>query len=169
MGKIFDSTTIGFIVAALILFLVSWGIKGYELALSGVKNGLILFLRYALLIAASMVFATLLQLLIPKEIIVNYLGASSGWRGILLGAIIGGLTPGSPYAALPFFIGLMKSGAGVPTGVAMVSAWGLYSVGRIPFELAVMGGKFTLVQVLSTILFPFLAGILASLIHPLIK
>jgi len=45
---------------------------------------------------------------------------------------------GSPYAAMPFFAGLIKTGISFPVGVAMACSWGLLSVGRIPFEAAVM-------------------------------
>lgn len=167
MSRFFDSTTIGFVVAAFILFLIAWGTKGYEVAAMGVKSGLVLFLRYGILIVASMVFASLLQTLIPKDTIVKYLGASSGWRGIFLGTIIGALTPGSPYAAMPFFAGLMRSGASFPTSVAMACAWGLLSVGRLPFEAAVLGGKFTLIKVISSLLLPVVAGAVAYFLKPL--
>jgi|GEM_PF-1301466 len=147
MGKLLDSTTLGFLGASFILFAIVWGIKGPAPALSGLKSGLALSLRYALLIISSMVLATLFQTLVSREFITRHLGASSGWRGITLGSLIGALFPGSPYAAMPLFATLMQMGAGIPTGVAMVCAWGLLSIGRLPFQAAVMGGRFTAIQV----------------------
>lgn len=167
MRGIFDSTTLGFVAGTVLMFLLAWGMKGSAVALAGLKSGLILFLRYGLLIVSSMVFASLLQTLLPKEAILKYLGVSSGWRGLILGTLLGAITPGSPYAAMPLFAGLIRMGASVPTGVAMVCAWGLLSVGRIPFQAAVMGGKFTFIQVISSLLLPFLAGALAQLLKPL--
>ena len=112
-----------------------------------------------------MILASLLQSLIPRDILVKYLGISSGWRGIILGTLIGALTPGSPYAAMPFFAGLIKTGISFPVGVAMACSWGLLSVGRIPFEAAVMGGEFTLIKVISSLLLPFVAGSIAQILQ----
>ncbi|NLC47311.1 MAG: hypothetical protein GX766_09260 [Firmicutes bacterium] len=165
MNRFFDSTTVGFIIGTVILFLIAWGVKGLEIAKTSVKNGFDLFLRYGVLIVFSMIFASLLQTLIPRDIIVKYLGTSSGWRGIVLGTLIGALTPGSPYAAMPLFAGLIRTGVSFPVGVAMACAWGLLSIGRIPFEAAVMGGEFTLIKVISSLLLPCIAGGIAQLLQ----
>jgi len=169
MSKSFlDSTTLGFLGAALCLFVIVWIARGSATAMTGLTAGLKLFLRYGLLIASSMVLASLLQTLIPKEFIAKYLGAASGWRGISLGVLVGLLFPGSPYAAMPLFSGLLQMGTSVPTGVAMVCAWGLLSVGRIPFQVAVMGGRFTLIQAVSSLLLPLVAGAIAQLLELLL-
>lgn len=163
-NRVFDSTTLGFVGAAGVLFVILWA-RDPSLALSSSKAGLTLFARYAILIVASMLVASFAQALIPKQVIASYLGGASGWVGILLGTLIGGLTPGSPYAALPLFAGIMRMGASVPTGVAMVCAWGLWSIGRIPFEAAVMGARFTLIQVVSSAALPLVAGSIAWLLQ----
>ncbi|GLI51446.1 hypothetical protein TSYNTROOL_15320 [Tepidanaerobacter syntrophicus] len=160
LSKIFDSTTLGFMAAAIILFIIVL-IKDASLAVSASKDGLTLFVRYAVLIISSMLIAAYIQALIPKDLITSYLGGASGFKGIFLGSLIGGLTPGSPYAALPFFAGIMRMGASVPATVAMVCAWGLWSIGRIPLEAAVMGAKFTMIQVISSFILPILAGLVA--------
>ncbi len=159
-NKIFDSTTLSFLVAAIVLFIILW-VKDPSLAVSSCKSGINLFLRYAILIISSMLVASFAQALVPKEIISSYLGGKSGFVGILLGTLIGGLTPGSPYAALPLFAGILRMGASIPTGVAMVCAWGLLSIGRIPFETAVMGARFTLIHIASSVFLPIIAGLVA--------
>lgn len=60
------------------------------------------------------------------------LRGKSGLIGILVGTLIGGLTPGSPYAALLLFA-VFCMGASLLTGVAI---GGLWSIGRIPLEAA---------------------------------
>lgn len=163
-NKIFDSTTIGFLVAAVVLFLILL-IKEPSAAVSSCKSGLTLCLHYSVLIISSMLVASFLQSLIPKEIISSYLGEKSGFVGILIGTLIGGLTPGSPYAAFPLFAGILKMGASLPTGVSMVSAWGLWSVSRIPFEMAVMGSHFTSIHIASSLILPVIAGLIAWLLQ----
>jgi len=166
-SKVFDSTTLGFLIAAVVLFIVLW-VKDPSLAISSCKSGFSLFLRYAILVISSMLVASFAQALVPKEIISSYLGGKSGFVGILLGTLIGGLTPCSPYAALPLFAGILRMGASIPTGVAMVCAWGLWSIGRIPFEAAVMGGRFTLVHIASSFFLPVIAGLVAWFLQTII-
>lgn len=164
MGNKFDLTTLGFVVTAAILFTILW-FKDSSLAISSCKSGLNLFIRFAVLIASSMLVTSFIQALLPKEVIASYLGGKSGIVGILLGTLIGGLTPGSPYAAMPLFAGIMRMGASIPTGVAMVCAWGLWSIGRIPFQTAVMGVRFTLIHIVSSIFLPIIAGIVAGFLQ----
>jgi uncharacterized membrane protein YraQ (UPF0718 family) len=168
IGKIFDTTTIVFGLLALILFLFLW-VKDPAAAKTTAQSGLFLFLRYSFLIIFSMMIAAMLPALIPREIVTQYLGGASGWRGILMATLIGGLTPGAPYAVLPLIAGLMKQGMGFAPAVSMVCAWGLWSMGRVPFEMAVLGGKFTLVQVLVSLPLPFVAGASTGLMMKLIK
>jgi uncharacterized membrane protein YraQ (UPF0718 family) len=77
VGKIFDTTTTIFGLLTLILFLLLW-VKEPTVAKTTAQSGLFLFLRYSLLIVFSMMVATMLPALIPKEIIAEYLGGASG-------------------------------------------------------------------------------------------
>lgn len=167
-NKLFDSSTIGFIFAAIILFIFIF-IKNPGLAIFSTKNGFTIFLKYSLIIISSMLIATYIQALIPKEIIMKFLGKESGIKGIFIGTIIGGLTPGSPYGALTLFSGIMKIGASLPVIVSMVSAWGLWSIGRIPFQIAVMGFRFTLIQVISSLFLPIISGYIALILQKILK
>lgn len=168
LGKLFDTTTIFFGLLTLILFLLLW-VKEPTVAKATAQSGLFLFLRYSLLIVFSMMIASMLPELIPKEIIVAYLGGASGWRGIVLASLIGGLTPGSPYAVFPLIAGLIRQGMGAAPAVSMVCAWGLWSVGRIPFQTTVLGGKFTFIQVLVSLPLPFIGGTLVELLKKFLR
>ncbi len=161
IGKVFDTTTVGFGLIALILFILIW-LKDPSAATESAKGGLALFVRYSFLIIFSMMVAAMLPALVSKEVIARYLGGASGWRGVLLGTLIGGLMPGAPYAVFPFIAGLMKLGMGIAPAVSMVCAWGLWSIGRVPFEAAIMGTRFTLVQVMVSLPLPIIAGTLAG-------
>lgn len=163
LSKMFDTTTIVFGLLAFMLFLMLWW-KDPVVAKATVQSGLLLFLRYSFLIIFSMLIAALLPTLIPKETITHYLGGASGWRGILMASLIGGLTPGAPYAVVPLIAGLMKQGMAFAPAVSMVCAWGLWSLGRVPFQAAVLGTKFTFVQVLVSLPLPFVAGTLTELL-----
>jgi hypothetical protein len=53
--------------------------------------------------------------------------------------------------------------------VAYVSAWSLIAVARLPLFVGIMGWRFTWIHLLSVIIFPPLAGILAQQIVRLIR
>ncbi len=72
-NKFFDSTTLAFFLAALILFILIY-IKNPTLAISSTKSGLNVFLKYFLIIILSMLIASYIQALIPKEMITKLLG-----------------------------------------------------------------------------------------------
>ena len=88
----------------------------------------------------------------------------SGWRGLLVGTIAGGLSPGGPYVSLPIVAGLLRSGASVGTMVAFLTGWSLWAIARMPMEVGILGWKFTLVRFVSTFIFPPIAGFLANII-----
>jgi uncharacterized membrane protein YraQ (UPF0718 family) len=96
-------------------------------------------------------------------------GGESGLRGILIGTVAGGLTPGGPYVSLPIVAGLLKAGAGVGTMVAYLTAWSLWAVGRLPMEFGMLGWRFTLVRLACTFFFPPIAGLIAQIFFSNIK
>ena len=59
-------------------------------------------LRTALMLFVSFVLIGQLQILITKEVLERLLQKLSGLKGIIIGAIAGGLFPGGPYIYFPF-------------------------------------------------------------------
>jgi len=167
--EIFDATTIGFGLAVIVLFIIVAWLKGFGESVEGVSNGLNMFIKYMFLILFAMLLASLVQILVPKEIISRYLGESSGWKGVLIGSFVGAILPGSPYAVIPLLASFMKMGAGVSTIIAMLASWGLVSITRLIFQASVMGFKFTVIYVLSVIILPLLAGFIAIIIENLLR
>jgi len=136
-------------------------------------KGLSLAIKMTLEILPLLIFAFLIagmvQVLIPKEWISKWIGEESGLKGILIGTIAGGLTPGGPYISLPIAVGLWRTGGSVGTVVAFVTGWSLWAIGRLPIEVGIMGWRFAVVRFLSTFLFPPIAGLLANFIYRILK
>ncbi len=76
--------------------------------------------------------------------------------------------PGAPYAVFPLVAGLYKAGAGLGAVVAFVSAWSLWSVSRLPIEMALIEPKAALVRYGITFVVPPLAGLLANAVARLL-
>ncbi len=157
--------TIIMAVLAVILLLVGYYRGGGE-HLAGTRTGLVMIAQILPLLLCAFIIAGMIQVLLPQEVIGRWVGAESGLRGLLIGSIAGGLTPGGPYVSLPIAAGLLKSGAGVGTMVAFLTGWSLWAVSRLPMEVGIMGWKFTAVRLASTFFFPPIAGIIANRLFP---
>jgi len=114
------------------------------------------------LLACAFTVAGMVQVLIPHDILVKWVGVESGIRGIMIGTIAGGFAPGGPYVSLPIAAGFLRAGASVGTMVAFLTGWSLWAAGRLPMEVGIMGWKFTLIRLACTFFFPPVAGILAD-------
>ncbi|MEE9583764.1 MAG: permease [Dehalococcoidales bacterium] len=149
-------------VIAVVLLIVAYQRGGGEHIL-GLKSAWDILLQVLPLLIFAFIIAGIVPLLIPSEMISKWVGAESGFRGILIGAAFGGLTPGGPFVSLPIAAGLLKAGASIGTMVAFMTAWALWAFSRLPLEVGLMGWKFTAIRLASTIIFPILAGLIANL------
>lgn len=120
------------------------------------------FLSTLPLLVFAFAIAGLVQVLIPREFIMKWLGPEAGLKGILLGTVAGGITPGGPYVSFPIVASLYKSGASVGTVVAFVTAWSVWAIARFPMEIGLVGPKLAIVRFLSTLIVPPLAGLFAQ-------
>jgi uncharacterized membrane protein YraQ (UPF0718 family) len=156
-----NSATIIMIALAVILTAVAYFRGGVHLI--GLKLGAKSMWDNLLILLASFAVAGLVQVLIPNEWISRWLGTEAGFKGILLGCVAGGLVPGSPYSIFPVIASFYEAGASIGTIVGFITAWSLWSVSRLPLELAIVGPKVTWVHVISTLIFPPIAGVIAQL------
>ena len=155
--------TIIMAVLAAVLFTIS-SIKGNGQNIAGLKIGYNLLIQVIPLLLFAFIVAGLVQTMLPKDLLNNWVGTESGIRGIIIGTITGGITPGGPYVSLPIVAGLVNSGASMGTMVAFLTSWSLWAVARIPMEIGILGWKFTALRLASTFIFPPLAGIIANLL-----
>ena len=149
-------------VIAIVLLLIGYQKGGGEHIL-GLKSTGNLLIQIAPLLICSFIVAGMIQVLIPQEMISKWVGAESGLRGILIGTLIGSLTPSGPVVSMPIAAGFLRAGASIGTTVAFVTAWSLLGVSRMPLEIGIMGWKFTLIRLAAgVIVFPPIAGLIAN-------
>jgi len=148
-------------VLAIVLIFIAYNRGGGE-HITGLKLTGNMLVQLIPLLIFALIVAGMIQVLIPHELISKWVGAESGFRGLLIGTALGGLTPGGPFVTMPIAAGLLRAGASIGTMVAFVTAWSLLAVARLPLELGVMGWKFTLIRLACTFFFPPIAGLIAS-------
>ncbi|MGB7062324.1 MAG: permease [Candidatus Zixiibacteriota bacterium] len=158
-----NAATVVMIAIALVLLLVAY-LQGDNLHILGLKKGGNMLVQVLPLLIAAFLIAGMVQVLVPKELIARWLGPESGLKGILLGSLAGGLTPGGPVVNFPIVASIYKAGAGIGTVVAYVTAWSLVSVVRFPLEVSLISPKFAFIRLACTFFFPPIAGVIAWLL-----
>ncbi len=148
---------------AVVLLFIGYQKGGGEHIL-GIKSAGNILLEIIPLLMFAFIIAGMIQVLIPTEMISKWVGAESGFRGILIGTIVGGFTPGGPFVSLPIAAGLLRAGASIGTMVAFMTGWSLWAITRLPLEVGLMGWKFTLIRLACVFFFPVIAGLLANLL-----
>ncbi|MCX7018331.1 MAG: permease [Candidatus Sumerlaeota bacterium] len=148
-------------VAAAIVLVLGYG-RGHGEHLLGVKNGMGVFLQVLPLLALTFIVIGTLPILIPREWVVKWIGTESGARGLLAGTVAGGLAPGGPLIQSIIAAGLFKSGAGLGTIVAFLTAGMLWGLALLPVEAGVLGWKIVAARFACSFFFPPIAGWLAQ-------
>jgi uncharacterized membrane protein YraQ (UPF0718 family) len=162
-----DATTlILFAAAAALLVFAFW--RGRDLPLAGVLAGGSNLWRNLPILLLGFLIAGLVQVLLPKELISRWIGAQAGVKGVLIACAVGGLVPGAPYAVFPLMAALHQAGASLGAVVGFVSAWSLWSVSRLPVEMALIDPKAALVRYGLTFVVPPIAGLLANALSRLL-
>jgi len=155
-------------IVAIVLLLIGY-FRGEGQHVKGLNFALDLLIEVTPIIIFAFIAAGMIKVLIPHEILSKWLGAESGFRGIMIGTVAGSLMQGGPYVVLPIGAALIKAGAGIGTIVAFMTGWSLWAIGRLPLEFGILGWKTALIRIGCTFFFPPIAGLLAQLLFGNIK
>ena len=158
----------GMVILALIAFIalfVKNPIKGRE----AMQGSFETFVNVLLLILAGIALGSVIQVVVPKEVIARTLGKESGLIGILVATGLGGLMPGGPYTVYPVLAALYAAGADLSPIITFIVAWSTISLGRVPFELAFFNPKIVVTRILVGIPFPIIAGYLTKAVSALLS
>lgn len=155
-----DWVLISLSLVVLVLAGLAWRSGGVALIVDGFESGLLSMIRVIPLLVAAFLIAGLTQVLVSRDLIRRWLGAQTGWRGILLACAAGALIPGGPYVYYPIAASLLKSGAGLGVLAAFITAKNLWSITRLPLEFALLGPHLTLTRFVLTLIMPPLIGLL---------
>ncbi|HSM91275.1 MAG TPA: permease [Anaeromyxobacteraceae bacterium] len=109
----------------------------------------------------------LLDVWVPREVIVKHVGAEAGLRGLLLPLALGSIAAGPLYAAFPLATMLLGKGARPANVFFFLGVWSSAKLPIVMFETAVMGGVFTALHVgVSLTLYYLFALLMERLLCP---
>jgi uncharacterized membrane protein YraQ (UPF0718 family) len=159
-----DTSTIVMVAAAVIAVALIY-LKSPEAANKGLSATGSLMLEITPRMIAAFTLAGLFQAIVPEEVILRWMGHGSGFKGILIGMSLGGITPGGPMTHFPVIASLFKMGVGIGPLVAYLSAWSLFGLQRvIMWEIPFLGAKVVAIRIAVSLLFPLVAGWLCELV-----
>ncbi len=120
-------------------------------------------------VVAGCLIGALVRLLVPRELVVRWVGAGSGIGGLAIASAVGAVFPGGPFTIFPLAGAFMLIGADRGAAVAFVNAWLLIGLNRIViWEMPFFGPDFVLVRALIALPIPILTGLLARHIDRLL-
>lgn len=155
-------TVIGMGAAACVLAVLAFIQGGWPLVGQGLFIGLETVFQVLPLLGAAFAVAGLVSVLISHNTIERWLGQGSGLKGILLAAAAGALVPGGPYVYFPLAATFLCAGAEIGTAIAFVTAKNLWTLTRLPMEMALLTPEITIIRYVSTFVFPILLGLTAN-------
>jgi hypothetical protein len=123
-------------MAALLIFWPEVGLPAGGRLLSGVGEMLTV-------LPPIFIMLGLLDVWVPRETMVRFMGEGSGIKGSLLAVFLGSAAAGPLYAAFPVAAVFMKKGAKFSNVVLFLGAWSTTKVPMVLFELSSMGPLFT--------------------------
>jgi uncharacterized membrane protein YraQ (UPF0718 family) len=97
----------------------------------------------------------LLDVWVPREKMIKYMGDGSGTFGILISLLLGSAAAGPLYAAFPIAGTFLKKGASLFNILIFIGAWSTTKLPMILFEASSLGWKFTLIRLILDIIVIF--------------
>ena len=147
----------------LIAAVIAWRSGGSARVGQALASGAGLFLSVLPNLLLGFALAGFLHVLLPQELISQWMGQGSGIRGLLVGTGAGMLTPGGPFTHFPILASFLSKGAGVGPVCAYIAAWALIGLNRfIVWELPILGPQIAFVRFLASAAVPPFIGWLAA-------
>ncbi len=153
-----------FITALLITIMITVfnddiGLRSFNIAFSSFK-------QMISVVPPIMIILGLIDVWIPRESMMKYMGDDSGIKGISLAILIGSIAAGPMYAAFPFTKVLLKKGVRFSNIIIFMNAWCVTKISTLMFEVSSLGYKFTLSRLLIDIPGVIIMGYLVHALMP---
>ena len=122
-----------------------------------------LFLDILPKVMAACLIASFVAVLMPRDVVVKWVGAESGFLGLIIATLAGIVVPGGPITVFPIAAAFIAVGAGIGATIAFVTSWTLLGYGRaLVWELPFFGADFVIWRSLVALPLPVVAGLLAQ-------
>ena len=160
--KAFDWSSATIAIAVVVGAVVVYWRDGQARFLEILFSDLTLFVDILPKVLAACLIAAFVAVLMPRAVVVRWVGAESGWLGIIIATLAGAICPGGPITIFPIAAAFVAIGADTGAAIAFITSWTLLGYARIlVWELPFFGGEFVIWRTVISLPLPIVAGFLA--------
>lgn len=134
-----------FFILMIVLTIIIW-LVNYDIGVKAINTTIFSLKEMLLILPPIFVLLGLLDVWVPRETMIKYLGEGSGIRGMLISIFIGSAAAGPLYGAFPVALVLMKKGAKFSNILLFIGAWSTTKIPMLLFEISSLGLKFALTR-----------------------
>lgn len=138
------------LIIALVVIIITF-IWNKEIGLKAIDTIKMSFKEMMMIIPPIFILMGLLDIWVPKDVMVKYMGEDSGLKGILLSIFIGSAAAGPLYGAFPIAAVFMKKGVKFTNILIFIGAWSTTKIPMFLFELSSLGSKFAITRLMINI------------------
>lgn len=131
------------------------GLETFSIAVSSFKQMLSV-------LPPIMILLGLMDVWVPRESMMKYMGENSGILGIGLAILIGSIAAGPMYAAFPFTPVLLRKGVKFSNIIIFMNAWCVTKITTLMFEITALGFQFSITRLIIDIPGVILMGYLVQ-------
>ena len=148
LKKVRENLFLAIIALAYIIMFIAKPSMGIE----SVKNSGYYIKEMLMIMPVIFVLTALLDMWVPKEKIMRYLGKDAKAKGVFLSFVVGSISAGPIYAAFPMCVMLHKKGASLRNIIIILSSWAVIKVPMLLNEAKFLGLKFMAIRWVLTVI-----------------
>jgi uncharacterized membrane protein YraQ (UPF0718 family) len=168
--KAFDWSSAAIAVAVVVSAVVVYRRDGQARFLEIFIGDFELFLDILPKVLAACLIASFVAVLMPRDTVMRWVGAESGFLGIIIATLAGVICPGGPITIFPIAAAFVSIGADTGAAIAFITSWTLLGYARVlVWELPFFGGNFVIWRIIIAIPAPIVAGVLARMLATYLK
>ena len=163
--KAFDWSSAAIAVAVVVSAAVVYRRDGQARFLEILFGDVSLFIDILPKVLAACLIAAFVAVLMPRDVVLRWVGAESGVLGILIAALAGIICPGGPITIFPIAAAFVAIGADTGAAIAFITSWTLLGYARVlVWEWPFFGAEFVMWRIIVSLPLPVVAGLLARLL-----
>ncbi|MFA6866860.1 MAG: permease [Clostridia bacterium] len=135
----------------LIVVIIAFGvfiIINHELGMKALNVTFFSLKEMLLVIPPIFILLGLLDVWVPKDTMIKYMGEGSGLKGVVLALLLGSAAAGPLYGAFPIAAVFMRKGVKFSNILVFIGAWSTTKIPMLLFEIASLGAKFAFTRLL---------------------
>lgn len=133
-----------FLISSLAIVIITFVNK--EIGMKAIETFQFSLKEMIFLLPPVFILLGLLDVWVPREVMIKYMGEGSGIVGVLLSIFIGSAAAGPLYGAFPIAAVFMNKGVKLSNILVLIGAWSTTKIPMILFEISSLGPKFALTR-----------------------